>query len=327
MAKVKVGVDVGTREMKLAALHNGKLECISLKLPEKMVEDGIVTMPLAMTDFLKAEKKRVKFPKGEMTMVLPESSVFFRRLNTPYVTEEQLLLNLPYEFRDYVGNDTAKYNFDYALEEVVTGEDGKPVSMNILAAAAPKEMVSGLDEILRSARLPMETAIPRELAFTALSKLAGEEPDREVAFLDLGHTAVRMYIFVGNKLAASRTLDIGCQDIDQTIASVANVDVFVANSRKEANLDNILNSEAVQDTYDRIAIEVMKALNFYRFNNRESALQDIYFCGGGSEVEPLIKAITERIDLSAHDLSELLPGDVSNLPYRRCAGAIGAALY
>ncbi len=36
-------------------------------------------------------------------------------LRLPLMTEEQLRLNLPYEFHDYIGDEMDKYVFDYAM--------------------------------------------------------------------------------------------------------------------------------------------------------------------------------------------------------------------
>ena len=39
----------------------------------------------------------------------------------PLMTEEQLRLNLPYEFHDYIGGEMDKYVFDYAMIQTKEG--------------------------------------------------------------------------------------------------------------------------------------------------------------------------------------------------------------
>ena len=46
------------------------------------------------------------------------------RFELPLMTEEQLRLNLPYEFHDYIGNEMDKYVFDYAMIYADQGKNG-----------------------------------------------------------------------------------------------------------------------------------------------------------------------------------------------------------
>jgi type IV pilus assembly protein PilM len=57
-----------------------------------------------------------------------------------------------------------------------------------------------------------------------------------------------------------------------------------------------------------MTVELMRALNFYRFSNPDSHLEDIWICGGGACIEPLEKAIEENLDMKIHPASELIPG-------------------
>ena len=47
-----------------------------------------------------------------------------RRFEMPLMTEEQLRLNLPYEFHDYIGDEMDKYVFDYAMIQTKREDDG-----------------------------------------------------------------------------------------------------------------------------------------------------------------------------------------------------------
>ena len=54
----------------------------------------------------------------------------------------------------------------------------------------------------------------------------------------------------------------------------------------------------------------MKVINFYRFNNRETELEDVYFCGGGSNIEGLCATIADTVGMNAKNFMELMPNDV-----------------
>ena len=49
------------------------------------------------------------------------------RITVPAMTEEELGLNLPFEFRDYIADDKDKYSFDYAVLGMQRDAAGNPV--------------------------------------------------------------------------------------------------------------------------------------------------------------------------------------------------------
>ena len=68
----------------------------------------------AMADFLRQTASQ-RHPLTHAALVLPSTEVFTRELVMPAMTEQQLLYNLPYEFRDYLTEEKNKYFFDYSM--------------------------------------------------------------------------------------------------------------------------------------------------------------------------------------------------------------------
>ena len=62
----------------------------------------------------------------------PSSGIcFLRNVTMPEMTAEQLVYNLPYEFRDYITDELKKYVFDYSWgsgEEMLKGKKLKKAS-------------------------------------------------------------------------------------------------------------------------------------------------------------------------------------------------------
>lgn len=58
--------------------------------------------------------------------------------------------------------------------------------------------------------------------------------------------------------------------------------------------------------YARIAVEVMKAVNFFNYNNRQQELTDLCLCSGGCNIIPLRQALAETTHLHLHTAQELL---------------------
>lgn len=71
--------------------------------------------------------------------------------------------------------------------------------------------------------------------------------------------------------------------------------------------NDVLSEDVSAELFNRMAIEIMKAVNFYNYNNRERSLRRIYLCGGGVAVDQIRAAICRVTDLDVHNAEELLP--------------------
>ena len=74
------------------------------------------------------------------------------------------------------------------------------------------------------------------------------------------------------------------------------------------------------------AVELVRALNFYRFSNRDSTLSDMWLCGGGAVIEPLADAIGSMVDMRLHTPDELVPGGEAVPDCNSYIQAIGIAM-
>lgn len=352
MPKQIIGIDIGDCNVKMAVCSAGAVQRMAVhELPENMVNGGRILSPDSMSEFLKEMKRTHHIPGRDVAVILPEQSVFFRQLSMPAMTADQLKINLPYEFRDYINREKDKYFYDYAVVGRTDDEKGVPVEFDLTAAAVLKETIAEYRDLFRRAGFKLRVALPQEMAWSNLlrsfeekhpvtgegtvdpagqepSPSSGEEPqEREYCLLDIGHTATRLYLFHGRRLEMSKLIDNGCSLLDQAIAETMDVDQHVARVYKQSNYENALDAEACQNVYGAIALEVMKALNFHSYEHRDNQLEIVHYCGGGSRIAPLIEAIGGAIDLRLQSIESLLPALPADAEDAlSCAAAIGATL-
>jgi Tfp pilus assembly PilM family ATPase len=72
-------------------------------------------------------------------------------------------------------------------------------------------------------------------------------------------------------------------------------------------VNDVLNKEYCREVYTKLTLEVIKVLNYYYFNNRESALDRIYFGGGVSALTSLCHSIADATNLVYRPLYKLIP--------------------
>lgn len=322
MSKKMIGVEIGSDSVKLAVCVNNEVTSMAMEtLPENLVRDGKVTSPNAMSNLIKSMCKKNGIRPGPCAFVIPPQLVISHRVTTPLMGEKELMLNLPFEFRDFVGKEGEKYDYDYSVISV----NGN--SMDIYASAVMKEAIDVYYGILKKAGLTMKIAVPSEMAWLNLIRHAKNEP-KNLCILDIGHRSTRVNIFSDNSFVMGKEIELAGQFLDDTIANMQKVDPYVARTHKEANLDNVLASDACYDDYNAIAVEVMKVINYYNYScsDQGAKLQDIYYCGGTSAIEALRTVILKNTSLTPHNVRRLvgLNDDDTTLPLY-CTLAAGAA--
>lgn len=332
MSVAQLGFDIGSGALKIAQCDGGSAKrAVVRTLPDNLVREGHIVSLEAMADFIKETLREERLPGKSCAVVLPAGTAFLRRITMPAMTVDQLTVNLPFEFRDYLTASKDKYFYDYAVNSLNPGEDGLPREMDLTAAAVAKETIGTYTEMFRRAGLRLKAAAPAECAYanilrTNQARLPGEE-QQEFCILDLGHGATRVYIYTGSCFEATRVIEIGGATVDAAVAEAMSVDEHVARGYKEANHASAQELESARGVYTAIAVEVMKAINFYGFNNRESNLRHLYLCGGGGCVPTMRAAVAAAVELEMHSIAELLPHTLSSAQDAEfCAAAAGITM-
>lgn len=330
MKKITLSFDMGDSHIKIAKREKGKIVVHAVQMPENLLREGLVQVPHMVSDFLKDLRYEYHLPKVECGIVVPDELVVCRNLTLPAMTESQLKVNLPFEFTDYISDEPQKYVYDYALQEMIYDEDGKPKEMNLTGAVMSKESVDMYVNMFQNAGFKLRAIIPQEIALTNIMRAAVEEgraeADKEYCIVNLGHRTTQVYIFKGERLDILRNIHLGSNTIDKAIAEHESVDEFVARTYKNKNYNNILEKEYCREAFSRIAVEVMKVINFYRFNKRESEIDTMYFIGGGSNLKEFYEAVAETNGLTATPMSSIMPKEIDENIDLSGLGAIGVML-
>ena len=283
MASKMIGVEFGSTTLKMAVCDRGIVKKMAFeRMPDDLVREGRVSSPAAMTEFLKTMMKNQGIRGGNCALVLPSSMVISHHVSMPAMSEAELKLNLPFEFRDFVGKEGVKYDYDYSVMSI------KDNVMELYAAAVRKDTVEELYSIFKKAGLTLKIATPAEMAWLNLIR-QNENLPKKLCIVDVGHNTTRVNIFANGNFVMGKDIDLAGSLIDQTISDTQQIDVHAARTRKESNMNGILTSELVNEAYQSLAIEVMKTVNFFRYSDQTEGgpLAHLYYCGGSAVVEPL----------------------------------------
>lgn len=339
MAKTVLGVDIGHDQLKLALVKGSRvLKTATAAMPENLLRQGRIASRETMGELIRSTMKQNGIRANHAAFVLPNDTVFIKNVEMPVMSVEQLEYNLPFEFNDYITGEVRDYVFDYAVvsepgdaqpaEGEAEGEGGAP-TMELMAVGALRAVIEDAQEAMRKAGLRLVKTAPALSAYISLIRAQREwlsQVADEYGILDLGYQAIRMYMFRGDRHVATRALEIGLSSVDNVLADACGVDVHLAHTYLMSNFENCQQREECRTAYENIAVELMRALNFYRFSNPDSALGDLWLCGGGAVISPLAETIGEMLDIQLHPAEELVPGGEGVEECNSYAQAIGITM-
>ena len=317
MASSIVGVDIGTGSVKLSFRDGGGVRLVSKPLPENIIGENDVVAPETLAALIGGLRKDERVGARDAVMVLGDNNTFFRHVTLPPMTDAELKINLPYEFRDYIDEDPESYVYDYAVDEVPLNEQGQPEKLELYAAAASRKLIDDRANVLRKGGFRLKRVIPSQMAYTRLLQGYIErnplEDGLHQVFIDIGYERVSVHLFQGWKFKASKTIDFGCRDLDETIADLKGVDRHVASTYKNTNFEGVLDSPECQQVYDQLCFEINKVINFYNFSNAED-VERMYLLGGGVEIEQLMDVVVRSFPIPLETAKMVMPPDIQNLP-------------
>ena len=317
MAKTILGIDIGHDQLKLALVKGSRvLKTAIVQMPENLLRQGRITSVESMGDLIRATMKQHGIRASLAALALPSETVYVKNVNVPPMTVEQLEYNLPFEFKDYITGELKDYVFDYAVlsrpgDSSAGDGEGEEASLELMAVGTLRAVLEDARDALRKAGLKLVKCAPGLSAFIALLRAQRGSlitESEEYGILDLGFGSIRMYMFKQDRHVATRVLETGLSTLDDVIAEAFGVDVHLARTYLTSNYENCQDREECRTAYENIAVELMRVLNFYRFSNPDSALGDLWICGGGAVIQPLADAIGEMLNIQLHPATELVPG-------------------
>ena len=334
MAKTILGIDIGYDSLKLALVRGHTVKkTASVKMPQNLVRDGHIVSNESMGELIRSAMNQAGIRANNAAVVLSNESVYVKNVEMPQMSAEQLAYNLPFEFHDYITDELREYIFDYAMidpeEDAPESEDNAAPVMNLMAVGMRRSSLEEITAVLRKAGLRLVMAAPALCSFINLIRAKQDEPDwiaQEECIIDLGYQAIRMYMFRRDRHMATRVLEIGLSGLDEVVAEVYNVDIHLAHTYLTSNYESCQSRPECLNAYENIAVELMRAVNFYSFSNPDSQLGDVWLCGGGAALEPLRAAIGETLNMRVHASAELVQGGTDLEDCNAYLQAIGIAM-
>lgn len=317
-----VGLDIGTSAVRAAAVQMQKGIPVlkrygQVALTEGAVIGGEIVDPELVRDALITLWKSAKLPKKRVVVGVANQRIVVRRLDVPYMSEDELRESLAFRAAEYIpmAIDDAVLDF-VPLEEFATPEG--EAMLSVLVIAAQKDMIDEVLGVVSGAGIkPMALdlqafAMVRAAFGTQFDTLPGSQ-----AMINIGAGVTQIVILRNGTAHFLRIMPIGGSAFTKALASSAAVSVDEAERMKrrigvlpEGNADTATDrgQAALTREADTLIDEVRGSLDFYLSEAKDETIQRVLISGNGARLPHLANRLASKLDVPIEPL-RLLSAD------------------
>lgn len=296
-----VGIDIGASNIKIVSMDlsgdTPKLERVaSVPTPAKALLNNEVKdfeiLASAISSALESNDIRAE----KATFSLPGPAVFTKRVQTGYMSLEDLEKNLRFEAANYIPHDINDVHLDFQILDIK-----KDISLDILLVAVKNEIINGFSAVMEESGLQASIA---DVDYFALENMFDftypEGQEGVIVLLDIGARFSGVSILKDRKLCFSGDVPVGGRLYTDALCETLGVDAATAEQLK-MGVEGIegVDQNMVKDTLDRttqhIASEIHRQLGFF-WNAAEldAGIEKVYVSGGASRSPGLIEELEAK---------------------------------
>lgn len=304
-----IGLDIGSSAVRAAQVRQGRrgsaLERIGqVQLPAGAVRDGEIVDPDVVVAALKQLWRTFKLDSRKVAVGLANQHVIVRRLDLPYMTEEELRHSLALQVDGLIPIPVDNAVLDFCVLGESTSADGTR-QIRVLLVAAQREMVDELLAVVQRAKLqPVSIDLD---AFAALRSMAppGVVGDAGAEMIvDVGSTVtdlivhrngaphfVRTVLFGGESITAGLMAELVVDhDEAERLKSRVTVGGALTDDEREA-------AEVVAAQSQRLIDEVRGSIDYCTAQRDIPQIERIVLTGGSSRLPQLPEQLADGLNL------------------------------
>ncbi|MGD9764047.1 MAG: type IV pilus assembly protein PilM [Candidatus Binatia bacterium] len=295
-------VDIGSSSIKLLEVRTGPsglqlMNWGSAPTPPSAIQNHMVTEPGRVGETIKGlvEAQRIRARKA--ITAVPGPAVMIKRVSLPAHTEHDIENTILLEAGNFIPEDLENVNLDYQ----VIGKNAEAKEVEVLLAAAKRDIVSSYAETLRAAGL---LPVVVDVDYFALDNLyeLNYDPvaDQVVALVNIGARYSSINILKGGRSVFTGDVPVGGRDITEALTRDLGVPAEEAERLKvsggggRAEGENV--DTALGPAIDALIEEIHYALSFFWTAATDERIDLLYLSGGAAQTRDLARRLSERIE-------------------------------
>lgn len=308
MARVRIGVDVGSTGVRAAELSVGSeppalVRAAQVPLSPGAVVDGEVKEPGAVTEAIRELWRRGGFRSKEVTMGVGNQRVVVREVTVPSIPRKELRQSLPFQVGELIPIPMEDAVLDFDVLEEFDQDEGRMV--RLLVVAAQREMIDTLVQTAVNAKL---RPVGVDLVPFALVRAVGtsdglglEEADAGgEAVVDVGADVTNICVHERGVAKFVRILPSGGHDVTTAIASSLGIPEEQAETLKRGTPGEggppLETARQILDSRASVLVdEIRSSFDFYQAQSPGARVSRVLVTGGSSKLPGLLEMIAERV--------------------------------
>jgi len=299
-----IGVDISSSSVKMVELGGpGKgryrLERYTIEpLPKDAVVDGNIMNLEQVGDAVRRGWKRMGARIKNLALALPSAAVITKKIVVQAgQTEDQLEAQVETEANQYIPFALEEVNLDF---QTLGPAANNPEEMEVLIAASRKEKVEDRVAVAESVGLKAVVmdidSFAAQNAFEIMAKQLPEGGvDQTIALVDLGASMMNINVLRNNQSVYVREQPFGGNQLTQDIVRHYNLAAEEAEAAKRGGgLPDTYEAEVLAPFMDTLALEVVRALQFFFTSTQFNQVHHIFLSGGTASIPGLAQVVAER---------------------------------
>ena len=314
MAKVSIGLDIGTSGVRAAQLGLGRAPVAldgfgQFALARGAIQDGEIVDPGVVSEALGQLWKHARLKGKKVAVGVANQKVVVRPIDLPYMPEEELRGAIQFQVQEYIPIPVEDAVLDFQiLDEYVT--EGNERMMRVLLVAAQKDMISNLITAVEGAGLdPVAVDVtPLALVRALGSRGDGLGGGAGEAIIDIGGGITNVVIHEGGVTRFVRILLTGGNALTDSLASGMGVAFEEAEGIKQRQglAPDAASGAAATDSSAQILEqragafidEIRGTLDYYAAQADAIQINRVVLTGGGSKLTNLGSRLAEATRLT-----------------------------
>jgi len=333
-----VAVDVGQHSLNMV-LGSGQgliTKAATVKLPDGVITSTRLSSPDMLVTALREAKSMAKISDRNCVLVVGGREVIIRYFNLPKMSPVHLYENCISELSPYLPFSADNYTIDYAIKDII--QQDKSVEYRVMVVAIHNDVIIPYVEAFNQAGFRLSRVDIKDNSIEKLIKVLAQNSIRaknNYCVIDIGASMTTTSAYADGKFYINNTNNIGGNYLRDAIADLYGLDVIRAEDKKieiskinytsqDKEVMNVLNA-----FFEKIVTDAARVIEFFKANNEQKNIEEIYLCGGASAVKGMSAFVESSSDIPTTELKDLVKNlfsskIVGDLNLERYISAVGA---
>jgi len=305
-----IGVDVSSSSVKMVELslvdkgtNAYRIEQYSIEfLPvDTMLDGGIVNLD-AVGDCISRAWNRMATRQKNVALALPATDVVTKKIKVlAGLREDDLAFQVESEASQYIPFALDEVDLDF---QVLGPVDDNSEEVEVIIAASRKDKVE--DRVAAAMSAGLKTIVMDVEPYAAQSAfelIKNQVPnggkDQVLALVDIGSNAMNINVFHNNESVYMRDQPFGGDQLTQEIHNQFNLSLEESElAKRSGGLPENYKADVLQPFCETLAIEVMRAIQFFYTSTQYTDVNYIFIAGGCAVIPGLDETIRLRTQIS-----------------------------